>query len=159
MHVYQSFLRIVVSDQILRLCDIPNFLPSRYMSRCAKNIMIHESIHDTQRCQKYHDTWVDARCTKVLKVSWYMSQYTIHANKENPTKIAEVCLSSDPGILVSDIGGEEERWEMVTRLISLKYDDWCLIVVNWNQYLDQMINIPQGYWSGSGLVWYCQTCY
>ncbi len=32
---------------VLRLCDIQNFLPSRYTSRYGKSIAIHESIHDT----------------------------------------------------------------------------------------------------------------
>ncbi len=34
---------------VLRLCDIQNFLPSRYTSRYGKSIAIHESIHDTER--------------------------------------------------------------------------------------------------------------
>ncbi len=57
--------------QILRLCDIQIFLPSRYTSRYGKNIAIHEPIHDTQRCQK---------------VSRYTSQYTIHTHKKTNVK-------------------------------------------------------------------------
>ena len=44
---------------VLRLCDTQIFLQSRYTSRYGKNIAIHESIHDTKRLQKYHNTQVD----------------------------------------------------------------------------------------------------
>ncbi len=53
---YHSCDRVYV-----RLCDIQNFLPSRYTSRYGKSIAIRESIHDTH-VQYAHCHWWQSAC-------------------------------------------------------------------------------------------------